>query len=153
MIIFNSMCFILATVCRWLYCMALLMSMFYIGGELAQSRLGLPKSLTGVFQGLLLFSLLACDSIWEPLRSAHGDYAEMYSAMLREAGAEAQAEVRIQRLWRACLSRAPQAEELAAAREFLAAAPPLPVAGAEDFGPWEQLAQAVLASSEFQFVD
>jgi simple sugar transport system permease protein len=37
------------------------MSMFYIGGELAQSRLGLPKSLTGVFQGLLLFSLLACD--------------------------------------------------------------------------------------------
>ncbi len=40
---------------------ALLMSMFYIGGELAQSRLGLPKSLTGVFQGLLLFSLLACD--------------------------------------------------------------------------------------------
>ena len=40
---------------------ALLMSMFYIGGELAQSRLGLPKSLTGVFQGLLLFCLLACD--------------------------------------------------------------------------------------------
>jgi len=32
--------------------------------------------------------LLACDSIWEPLRSAHGDYAEMYSAMLREAGAD-----------------------------------------------------------------
>ena len=39
------------------------MSMFYIGGELAQSRLGLPKSLTGVFQGLLLFSLLACDTL------------------------------------------------------------------------------------------
>jgi ABC-type uncharacterized transport system permease subunit len=52
---------------------ALLMSMFYIGGELAQSRLGLPKSLTGVFQGLLLFSLLACDTLvnyrlrWIPL--------------------------------------------------------------------------------------
>ncbi|MDP3709957.1 MAG: ABC transporter permease [Polaromonas sp.] len=42
---------------------ALLMSMFYIGGELAQSRMGLPKSLTGVFQGLLLFSLLACDTL------------------------------------------------------------------------------------------
>ena len=42
---------------------ALLMSMFYIGGELAQSRLGLPKALTGVFQGLLLFSLLACDTL------------------------------------------------------------------------------------------
>ena len=42
---------------------AVLMSMFYIGGELAQSRLGLPKSLTGVFQGLLLFNLLACDTL------------------------------------------------------------------------------------------
>ena len=42
---------------------ALLMSLLYIGGELAQSRLGLPKSLTGVFQGLLLFTLLACDTL------------------------------------------------------------------------------------------
>ena len=42
---------------------AILMSMFYIGGELAQSRLGLPKSLTDVFQGLLLFSLMACDTL------------------------------------------------------------------------------------------
>ena len=41
----------------------LLMSMFYIGGELAQSRMALPKSLTGVFQGLLLFTLLACDTL------------------------------------------------------------------------------------------
>ncbi|MFM8609412.1 MAG: ABC transporter permease [Burkholderiaceae bacterium] len=42
---------------------AILMSMFYIGGELAQSRMGRPKSLTGVFQGLLLFCLLACDTL------------------------------------------------------------------------------------------
>jgi simple sugar transport system permease protein len=42
---------------------AVLMSMFYIGGELAQSRLGLPRALTGVFQGLLLFALLACDTL------------------------------------------------------------------------------------------
>jgi general nucleoside transport system permease protein len=42
---------------------AMLMSMFYIGGELAQSRLGIPKSVTGVFQGLLLFTLLACDTL------------------------------------------------------------------------------------------
>jgi simple sugar transport system permease protein len=42
---------------------AVLMSMFYIGGELAQSRLGLPRSITGVFQGLLLFALLACDTL------------------------------------------------------------------------------------------
>jgi general nucleoside transport system permease protein len=55
---------------------AVLMSMFYIGGELAQSRMGLPKSITGVFQGLLLFSLLACDTLiaykikfYKPLRA------------------------------------------------------------------------------------
>ena len=42
---------------------AILMSMFYIGGELAQSRMGLPKSITGVFQGLLLFALLTCDTL------------------------------------------------------------------------------------------
>jgi len=40
-----------------------LMSMFYIGGELAQSRLGLPKALSSVFQGLLLFALLGCDTL------------------------------------------------------------------------------------------
>lgn len=40
-----------------------LLSMFVIGGELSQSRLGLPPALTGVFQGLLLFSLLACDTL------------------------------------------------------------------------------------------
>ena len=41
---------------------SVLMSMFFIGGELAQTRLGLPKSITGIFQGLLLFSLLTCDT-------------------------------------------------------------------------------------------
>ena len=40
---------------------AVLMAMFYIGGELAQSRLGLPDAMTGVFQGLLLLFLLAAD--------------------------------------------------------------------------------------------
>lgn len=54
---------------------AILMSMFYIGGELAQSRLGMPKSITGVFQGLLLFNLLACDTLmayrlrWSPRKA------------------------------------------------------------------------------------
>jgi simple sugar transport system permease protein len=53
---------------------ALLMSMLYIGGELAQSRLGLPRALTGVFQGLLLFALLACDAAGQRLarRAARG---------------------------------------------------------------------------------
>ncbi|MFT5644364.1 MAG: ABC-type uncharacterized transport system permease subunit [Janthinobacterium sp.] len=38
-----------------------IMALFYIGGELAQSRLGMPSAITGVFQGMLLFALLACD--------------------------------------------------------------------------------------------
>ena len=38
-----------------------IMALFYIGGELAQSRLGLPSAITGVFQGMLLFFLLAVD--------------------------------------------------------------------------------------------
>ncbi|THT99270.1 ABC transporter permease [Lampropedia puyangensis] len=40
-----------------------LLSMFVIGGELSQSQLGLPKSISSVFQGLLLFNLLACDAL------------------------------------------------------------------------------------------
>jgi ABC-type uncharacterized transport system permease subunit len=40
-----------------------LRSMMLIGGELGQSRLGLPNALTGVFQGLLLVLLLACDTL------------------------------------------------------------------------------------------
>jgi simple sugar transport system permease protein len=42
---------------------SVLLSVFLIGGELAQSRVGLPSALTGVFQGVLLFSLLACDTL------------------------------------------------------------------------------------------
>ncbi len=42
---------------------AFVMALFYIGGELAQSRLGLPSSLTGVYQGLLLLFLLGCDTL------------------------------------------------------------------------------------------
>jgi simple sugar transport system permease protein len=40
-----------------------LLSMMLIGGELGQSRLGLPNALSNVFQGLLLFLLLACDTL------------------------------------------------------------------------------------------
>ena len=42
---------------------AVLMSMFYIGGELAQSRMGMPSAITGVFQGVLLVALLVCDTL------------------------------------------------------------------------------------------
>ena len=49
---------------------SVLMSMLFIGGELVQSRLGLPRALTGVFQGLLLFALLACDALAQRWRLA-----------------------------------------------------------------------------------
>tara|TARA_Y100000590_G_scaffold467050_1_gene644477 strand:+ start:2561 stop:3628 length:1068 start_codon:yes stop_codon:yes gene_type:complete len=40
----------------------ILMALTYIGGEAAQIKLGLPNAITGVFQGLLLFFLLAADA-------------------------------------------------------------------------------------------
>jgi simple sugar transport system permease protein len=41
----------------------ILLSMLLIGGELAQSRLGLPSAMSSVLQGLLLLVLLACDTL------------------------------------------------------------------------------------------
>ncbi|MBX6321067.1 MAG: ABC transporter permease [Rhodospirillaceae bacterium] len=41
----------------------LLVALSYIGGENAQVEVGLPQAVTGVFQGLLLFFLLASDFI------------------------------------------------------------------------------------------
>jgi len=38
-------------------------TVFPASGLEDQLALGLPKSLTGVFQGLLLFTLLACDTL------------------------------------------------------------------------------------------
>jgi simple sugar transport system permease protein len=40
---------------------SLLMSLLYIGGETAQIEMQLPSAITGLFQGLLLFYLLAAD--------------------------------------------------------------------------------------------
>ncbi|HZQ63315.1 MAG TPA: ABC transporter permease [Casimicrobiaceae bacterium] len=40
---------------------SLLMSLLYLGGEAAQVSLALPSSVTGLFQGTLLFFLLAAD--------------------------------------------------------------------------------------------
>jgi general nucleoside transport system permease protein len=40
---------------------ALLMSLFYLGGEAAQITMALPSAITGLFQGLLLFYLLGAD--------------------------------------------------------------------------------------------
>jgi simple sugar transport system permease protein len=40
---------------------SLLMSLLYLGGEAAQIGLGLPSAVTRLFQGMLLFFLLAAD--------------------------------------------------------------------------------------------
>ncbi|MEO1491237.1 MAG: ABC transporter permease [Pseudomonadota bacterium] len=42
---------------------ALILAVTYIGGENAQILLKLPKNVTGIFQGMLLFFLLACDTL------------------------------------------------------------------------------------------
>lgn len=39
----------------------LLLALSYLGGDAAQMNLGLPSAVTGIFQGILLFSLLGCD--------------------------------------------------------------------------------------------
>jgi simple sugar transport system permease protein len=59
---------------------SILMSMLYIGGELAQSRLGLPKALTGVLQGWLLFALLACDGLTRYRLVLASNYAQTAKA-------------------------------------------------------------------------
>jgi ABC-type uncharacterized transport system permease subunit len=41
----------------------LLLALSYLGGESAQIELGLPSAVTGIFQGVLLFFLLACDAL------------------------------------------------------------------------------------------
>ncbi len=40
---------------------SILLGLTYLGGEMSQMELELPKSITGLFQGMLLFYLLACD--------------------------------------------------------------------------------------------
>ena len=58
---------------------SVILSAFVIGGELAQSRIGLPSAVSGVFQGVLLLSLLGFDTLihyrlrldrWTPGRAA-----------------------------------------------------------------------------------
>ena len=45
----------------YLYVTGLLLALSYLGGDAAQIDLGLPNAVTGIFQGVLLFLLLACD--------------------------------------------------------------------------------------------
>lgn len=60
-------------------------------------------------------------------------------------------DLRISALWRHALARSPTNQELALARSLLVDAGAGPAI--EGFGPWERLAQAVLATAEFHYVD
>ena len=40
---------------------SLLMALLYLGGENAQMAMNLPQAITQLFQGMMLFFLLACD--------------------------------------------------------------------------------------------
>jgi simple sugar transport system permease protein len=50
----------------------IVLALSYLGGEQAQIELGMPKAITGIYQGVLLFFLLARDlwSLSHPLRAA-----------------------------------------------------------------------------------
>ena len=54
---------------------SVLLALTFMGGEMVQIELGLPKSLTGLFQGLLLFFLLACDFLISYRLRWHGDHS------------------------------------------------------------------------------
>ncbi len=53
----------------------LLLALSYLGGDAAQIDLRLPNAVTGIFQGILLFTLLGCDVLllhrlrWRPARA------------------------------------------------------------------------------------
>jgi len=68
----------------------------------------------------------------------------------REAGAAAPDHERIDALWRAALARSPSDREQVMARVWLEGQAKT---GESNFGPWPQLAQAILATAEFQYID
>jgi hypothetical protein len=70
----------------------------------------------------------------------------------REVAWALTADERVKRICRAVLSRDPSGDEVKLAREFIAAAGQAkPMVG--QLGPWELLAQVLLLSNEFAFVD
>lgn len=58
-----------------------LLALTFMGGEMLQIGMNLPKAVTGLFQGLLLFYLLTCDAFihyrlrWRSLAAQHGQEA------------------------------------------------------------------------------
>jgi len=73
----------------------------------------------------------------------------------REAAAESDDDARIVALWRDVLARSPSPEEQAAAAAWLTDETQSDATDATNaaFTRWARLAQAVLATAEFQFVD
>jgi hypothetical protein len=74
------------------------------------------------------------------------EHARAAAARPEVAGAESDGE-KVGALYRAILGRSPTAEERALGLEFVAGG------GKGDFGPWPQLAQVLMLSNEFAFVD
>ncbi len=68
----------------------------------------------------------------------------------REVGETVDPAARITALWRAVLARSPTDREQVLARSWLEGRGD---ADPSDFGPWPQLAQALLATAEFQYID
>ena len=73
-------------------------------------------------------------------------FVEARGRAVLQAVGEGNAEARVRALYRRVLSRDPEASEASAAIEFVGVA-------ASDDGRWLDLAQALLASNEFTFVD
>jgi hypothetical protein len=71
----------------------------------------------------------------------------------REIGDTSSNDVRIVALWRAVLARSPSADEQAAAASWLAEETQRDESDKATFTRWDRLAQALLATAEFQFVD
>ena len=63
----------------------LLMALTYLGGENAQIEMNLPNAVTGVFQGMLLFFLLAADVLIK-YRVKFGGPKTSSTAAVGEAG-------------------------------------------------------------------
>ena len=65
---------------------AILMSMFYIGGELAQSRLGLPEVIDRRIPGAAAVHLLACDTLMrtgsKPRASVEAMMVEQFALLI-----------------------------------------------------------------------
>lgn len=78
----------------------------------------------------------------------HPFVAEMAKALAARTANVSAMDDRLDALYRHALARSPRTEEREAARQFLEATEQAP-----GFGPWEQLAQVLLISNEFAFVD